>query len=158
MDFLAYTGGKYWDEDLGLKVKKEEPSTPTLVHIKVESPPTLNVGNVSGVLRGEMPRIARAEDKSESKQAWELIYKRRSTLKGNNPPKPWPGPLALLSLDTPSLTSPCYMSPLLKCDRPSRILRRKPLQGRHGNCSPNPGAPQEGPNSCLTRRMAPQWH
>ena len=34
---------KYWDEDLGLKVKKEEPSTPTLVKIKVKSPPTLNL-------------------------------------------------------------------------------------------------------------------
>ena len=34
---------KYWDKDLGLKVKKEEPSTPTLVNIKVESPPTLNL-------------------------------------------------------------------------------------------------------------------
>ena len=30
---------KYWDEDLGLKVKKEEPSTPLLT-IKVKSPPT----------------------------------------------------------------------------------------------------------------------
>ena len=27
---------------------------------------------------------------------------------GNNPPKLYLGPLALLSLDTPSLTSPCY--------------------------------------------------
>ena len=34
---------KYWDEDLGLKVKKEEPSTPALFNIKVESPPTLNL-------------------------------------------------------------------------------------------------------------------
>ena len=34
---------KYWDKDLGLKVKKEEPSTPTLVNIKVKSPPTLNL-------------------------------------------------------------------------------------------------------------------
>ena len=34
---------KYWDKDLGLKVKKEEPSTPTLDNIKVKSPPTLNL-------------------------------------------------------------------------------------------------------------------
>ena len=34
---------KYWDKDLGLKVKKEEHSTPTLCNIKVESPPTLNL-------------------------------------------------------------------------------------------------------------------
>ena len=34
-----------------------------------------------------MPRIARAEDKSKSKQGWELIYKRRSTLKGKQSPK-----------------------------------------------------------------------
>ena len=33
---------KYWDNDLGLKVKKEEFSTP-LLNIKVESPPTLNL-------------------------------------------------------------------------------------------------------------------
>ena len=33
-------------------------------------------GNVSRVLRGEMPRIVRAEDKSKSKQGWELIYKK----------------------------------------------------------------------------------
>ena len=30
---------KCWDEDLGLKVKKEEPMTPTLLSIKVKSPP-----------------------------------------------------------------------------------------------------------------------
>ena len=34
---------KYWDEDLGLKVKKEEPLTATLFNLKVESPPTLNL-------------------------------------------------------------------------------------------------------------------
>ena len=34
---------KYWDEDLGLKVKKEEPSTPMLFNIKVKSPPTLTL-------------------------------------------------------------------------------------------------------------------
>ena len=34
---------KYWDEDLGLKVKKEEPLTPTLQNIKVETSPTLNL-------------------------------------------------------------------------------------------------------------------
>ena len=34
---------KYRDEDLGLKVKKEEPLTPALINIKVKSPPTLNL-------------------------------------------------------------------------------------------------------------------
>ena len=34
---------KYWDKDLGLKVKKEEPLTPTLQNIKVKSPPTPNL-------------------------------------------------------------------------------------------------------------------
>ena len=34
---------KYWDENLGLKVKKEEPLTPTLLNIKVKSPSTLNL-------------------------------------------------------------------------------------------------------------------
>ena len=33
---------KYWDVELGLKVKVEEQMTPTLLDIKVESPPTLN--------------------------------------------------------------------------------------------------------------------
>ena len=34
---------KYRDKDLGLKVKKEEPLRPTLINIKVESPPTPNL-------------------------------------------------------------------------------------------------------------------
>ena len=34
---------KDWNEDFGLKVKKEEPLTPTLVNIKVKSPPTPNL-------------------------------------------------------------------------------------------------------------------
>ena len=50
-------------------------------------------GNVSRVLRGEMPELAGAGDKSKSKQGCQLIYKRRSTLKGNDPPNqgqdPW---------------------------------------------------------------------
>ena len=44
-------------------------------------------GNISGVLRGEMPRIARAEDKSESKQGWVLIYKKRNYSKWETSPK-----------------------------------------------------------------------
>ena len=40
--------------------------------------------------------------------AWEPIYKQGTTLKGDNPPKLYLGPLTLLSLDTPSLTPPCY--------------------------------------------------
>ena len=34
---------KYWDEDLGLKVKMEEPLALTLLNIKVKSPPTQNL-------------------------------------------------------------------------------------------------------------------
>ena len=55
-----------------------------------------------------MPELAGAEDKDKAKQGWELIYKLGSTLKGNGPLKLYLGPLALISLDTPSLTSPCY--------------------------------------------------
>ena len=33
-------------------------------------------GNVSGVLRGEMPELAGAEDKAKAELACELIYKR----------------------------------------------------------------------------------
>ena len=47
----------------------------------------LHGGNVSRVLKGEMPRIARAEDKSESKQGWELIYKKRNYSKWETSPK-----------------------------------------------------------------------
>ena len=53
----------------------------------VESALSSPDGNVSGVLRGEMPRFARAEDKDKAKKGWELIYKRRSTLKGKQSPK-----------------------------------------------------------------------
>ena len=66
-------------------------------------------GNILGHLRGRMPKLAGAEEKAKAEQAWELIYNDGTTLKGNHPPpKPWPGHLALLSLDTPSLTPPCY--------------------------------------------------
>ena len=34
-----------------------------------------------------MPKLAGAEDKAKAKIAWELIYKRRSTLKGKQSPK-----------------------------------------------------------------------
>ena len=74
----------------------------------VESALSSPDGNVSRVLKGEMPRIARAEDKDKAKTACELIYKKGSTLKGKQSPQTRLGPLALLSLDTPSLTSPCY--------------------------------------------------
>ena len=49
-----------------------------------------------------------AEETAWARIACELIYKWRATLKGNYPPKPGLGPLALLSLDSPSLTPPCY--------------------------------------------------
>ena len=65
-------------------------------------------GTTWGDLRDEMPEIARAEAKAKAKIVCELIYKRRATLKGNNPPKTGLGPLALLSLDSSSLNPPCY--------------------------------------------------
>ena len=68
----------------------------------------VNVGNISGHLRGRMPKLAVAEAKAKAKQGCELIYKLGATLNGNGPPKLYLGPLALLSLDTPSLTPPCY--------------------------------------------------
>ena len=34
-----------------------------------------------------MPKLAGAEDKAKAKMAWELIYKRRSTLKGKQSPE-----------------------------------------------------------------------
>ena len=68
----------------------------------------LHVGNVSGVLRGRMPEIVRAEAKAKAEIVCVLIYKEGATLKGNDPPKLYLGPLTLPSLDTPSLTSPCY--------------------------------------------------
>ena len=74
--------------------------------------PLLCVGNVLGVLRGEIPEIARAKAKADAKLGWELIYKREATLNGNCPPKLHLGPLALLSLDTPSLNPPCYSMPI----------------------------------------------
>ena len=67
-----------------------------------------NDGNVSRVLRGEMPELAGAEEKAKAKMACKLIYKREATLNGNYPPKLYLGPLALLSLDTLSLNPPCY--------------------------------------------------
>ena len=56
-----------------------------------------------------MPKLAGAEEKAKAEMACELIYKLGATLNGNDPPKLYLGPLALLSLDTPSLTSPCYI-------------------------------------------------
>ena len=65
-------------------------------------------GNIWVELRDEMPEFTGAEDKAKAKRGWELIYKLGATLNGNGPLKLYLGPLALLSLDTPSLTSPCY--------------------------------------------------
>ena len=65
-------------------------------------------GTAWGDLRDEMPKIARAEAKAKAKQVWELIYKLGATLNGNGPLKLHLGPLALISLDTPSLNPPCY--------------------------------------------------
>ena len=65
-------------------------------------------GNILGVLRGKMPKLAGAEEKAKAEMAWELIYKGDTTLNGNDPLKLNLGPLALLSLDTPSLNPPCY--------------------------------------------------
>ena len=61
-----------------------------------------------GHLRGRTPELTGAEAKAKGKQGWELIYKLGATLNANGPPKLTLGPLALLFLDTPSLTPPCY--------------------------------------------------
>ena len=45
---------------------------------------------------------------AKARIACELIYKWGSTLKGDNPLKLYLEPLTLLSLDSPSLTPPCY--------------------------------------------------
>ena len=68
-------------------------------------------GTTWGDLRDELPEIVRAEAMAKAKIACELIYKRRATLNGKRSPKTRLRPLALLCLLTPSLTSPCYMSP-----------------------------------------------
>ena len=65
-------------------------------------------GNAWGILRGESPEIARAEEEARAELAWELIYNSGTTLKGSYPPKLGLGPLTLLSLDSPSLSPPCY--------------------------------------------------
>ena len=78
-----------------------------LLHSKTN---VLHGGNVLRVLRGEMPELAGAEEKAEPKRGWELIYKLGATLNGNGPAKLYLGPLALPSLDTPSLNPPCYNS------------------------------------------------
>ena len=70
--------------------------------------PLYDVGNAWGVLRGKTPKITRAEAMARAELAWELIYKQGATLKGDNPLKLYLGPLTLLSLDSPSLTLPCY--------------------------------------------------
>ena len=44
-------------------------------------------GNTWGILRGESPKITRAEAKAGAKLAWEPFYKQGTTLKGDNPPK-----------------------------------------------------------------------
>ena len=65
-------------------------------------------GTAWGDLRDELPEIARAEAMAKDKIACEPIYKQRTTLKGKQSPKTMLRPLALLSLDSPSFTSPCY--------------------------------------------------
>ena len=65
-------------------------------------------GNISRVLRGGMPELAGAEDKDKAKMAWELIYKKGSTLKGKQSPQTLPRTPGTPLLLTPSLTSPCY--------------------------------------------------
>ena len=67
-----------------------------------------NIGTAWGDLRDEMPKIARAEAMARAKITCKPIYKRRATLKGKQSPQTRLGPLALLCLLTPSLTSPCY--------------------------------------------------
>ena len=68
-------------------------------------------GNAWGNLRDEMPKIARAEAMARAEIVCELIYKRRNYSKRETSPK-----TVARTPGTPSLTPPCYMSPLLKCD------------------------------------------
>ena len=68
-----------------------------------------STGNASDILRDELPEIVRAEEMAKARIVCELIYKQRATLKGTYPLKPGPGPLTLLSLDSPSLNPPCYI-------------------------------------------------
>ena len=53
-------------------------------------------GNAWGVLRGKTPEIMRAEAMARAELAWELIYKQGTTLKGDNSPKLYLGPLTLI--------------------------------------------------------------
>ena len=72
--------------------------------------PEYRIGNISRVLKGEMPEIARAEDKDKAKQVWELIYKRRNYSKRETIPQnrgqdpwhssPWTLPHSLLPVTT----------------------------------------------------------
>ena len=68
------------------KNKSEKiPKNSVSLHI-IESALSSPDGNISGVLRGEMPKLTGAEDKAKVWMAWELIYKKGATLKGNDPP------------------------------------------------------------------------
>ena len=79
--------------DFGVPIMKEVPFWDTIVpsfivwdilpccHVAINekchlfTSGTYNVGNVSRVLRGEMPKLAGAEEMAKAKKAWELIYK-----------------------------------------------------------------------------------
>ena len=47
-----------------------------------------HAGTILDNLRDKMPKRAGAEVEAKAKQAWELIYKGGTTLKGNKPLKP----------------------------------------------------------------------
>ena len=90
------------------KNKSEKiPENSVSLHI-VESALSSPDGTTWGDLRDELPEIVRADAMAKAKIACEPIYKRRTTLNGNCPPKTGPGPLALFCLLTPSLALPCY--------------------------------------------------
>ena len=65
-------------------------------------------GNAWGDLRDEMPKSRGQRQKQGLNSMGTDLQKADTTLNGNDPPKSRPGPLALLSLDTPSLNPPCY--------------------------------------------------
>ena len=69
-------------------------------------------GNTLDILRDESPKITRAEEETRAELAWEPIYKQGTSLKGDDPQKLYLGPLTFLSLDSASLTLPCYNNAL----------------------------------------------
>ena len=95
---------------LELKINEIHRKINTLA--KAQSSPTMKtyIGNVSGVLQGEMPKLAGAEAMAKEEMAWWLVYKSGSYSKWEQSPKTLPRtPGSLMALH--SLPhSPCCNS------------------------------------------------